>query len=50
MTENIDTSKENSDSEIPGWKNLETALHQMIRMSQHEQDLQNYHTLKQYYE
>jgi hypothetical protein len=54
MTQNNDiTYKPNDEfanTEAPGWKNLETALHQMIRLSLHEQEMRTYQYMKQYYE
>lgn len=54
MTQNNDITYKPNDEfaniEAPGWKNLETALHQMIRLSLHEQEISNYQLMKQYYE
>jgi hypothetical protein len=40
---------ENYEEDTPSWKNLENALHQMIRMSLHEQEIENYHNLQKQY-
>ena len=54
MTKNDDmkfvSTEENSKLNTPGWKNLEEAIHKIIRTSLFEQDYENYLKLRDSYE